>query len=374
MASSSDVTTTPGFELVTWILKRSSTPLTNPEVVSVAFTSANKVEVISPKSQVQVNNVLKTAINKVTKVEVKDKLPDLVKETENVDNEEKPEGNKIEELDKNEEEENKKEEEDPEKKEEDKEKKEEENKDKKEEVKEEEVVKEVVHKVQQGQVGKDDPECPSTFEIDNNLLNSDAGGGRVIASRIVLEATHLLFCRQWKFVASVRLPFGSAEVRDVLLFCRDSRILPGLGGHDSFAMIELQKPNLLRMYNVAEKVEADVKAAVAEHWPAGLTSKESEVINGGVKEYRLNETPWMKSEIEVTSGTEDGVAVTAKKTTLMTSQQNLVSRILLAMNKSELNMYARVTHESDMADQRTMLIFRQSNVTYSESLTLKLAG
>ena len=40
---------------------------------------------------------------------------------------------------------------------------------------------------------------------------------------------------------------------DVLFFCRDGRILPSLG-QQTFAMIELEGPNFVRLYNMKDRV------------------------------------------------------------------------------------------------------------------------
>ena len=85
VSSSSDLSVTPGFELVTWFLKRSSTPLTEAEVACIAFTEAGKLEIVSSKAQTQVSDVVKAAIAKVTPAQeedsAKEDLPDVVKET-----------------------------------------------------------------------------------------------------------------------------------------------------------------------------------------------------------------------------------------------------------------------------------------------------
>ena len=63
--STGDLTTTPGYELVTWILKKSSTPpLGDANVVAVTFDQ-EKVKVWSKKANIQVNNAIQRAINEV---------------------------------------------------------------------------------------------------------------------------------------------------------------------------------------------------------------------------------------------------------------------------------------------------------------------
>ena len=53
---------------------------------------------------------------------------------------------------------------------------------------------------------------------------------------------------------------------EVLYFCRDGRILPALG-QQSFAMIDLEQPNLLRLYNIDEEIRDALKSAVIRIQP-----------------------------------------------------------------------------------------------------------
>ena len=58
--ASSDMTVTPGFELVTWIFKKSSTPVSpnGHEIVSVVVKSPNRLEIVGPKDTAQVQLVM----------------------------------------------------------------------------------------------------------------------------------------------------------------------------------------------------------------------------------------------------------------------------------------------------------------------------
>lgn len=66
-------------------------------------------------------------------------------------------------------------------------------------------------------------EIPGAFDMDMNTLNGE--GGHVIKSKILLKLTHLLFCKQFKFLATASVPYGGDN--EVLFFSKDSRILPG---------------------------------------------------------------------------------------------------------------------------------------------------
>ncbi len=95
---------------------------------------------------------------------------------------------------------------------------------------------------------RDDPDCGPCFSM---------GSKHVDVARLVLEMTQLLFCRQWRLVATAKTPFGGQH--ETLFFCRDGRILPSLG-QKAFAMVELQKPDVVRMHCL----NADCAKAVAD--------------------------------------------------------------------------------------------------------------
>ncbi len=117
-----------------------------------------------------------------------------------------------------------------------------------------------------------------------------------------------------------------------------------------------------RLHRVSEDAEKDIRAAIVEHWPAGLESKEAEETLGGARQYRLLEDPWTRSR------RNDGT----KRP--MVAAQILASRVLLVLNRRELNLYARVCLRRGEPDQVTLLMFRQSNVAYTETLTIQPTG
>ena len=102
-----------------------------------------------------------------------------------------------------------------------------------------------------------------------------------------------------------------------------------------------------------------MRNVVLDYWSAGLESKEPS-DRRGAHEYRLLENPWTRRLLE--NGAPNMEA------------QMLVSKLFLALNKRQLNLYARVCLECHGIGQKTLLLFRQSNVTYSESLTIQLTG
>ncbi len=324
-----EMTVTSGCELFTWILKKSTTPLAEADVVAVAIANGDDsnnskitAEVVAPREQLQVNNVLKNAADSVSPPS---------------DGDDKKEN-------------------------EDGEKKDGENEDDK----------------RKSVLSKDDPECPPTVELHKSFASGDEGA--VLTSKLLLELSHLLFCRQWKLVATAPTPYSRHEV---LFFCRDSRILPALG-QEAFAMVALQKPDklryffftlmietlvfklnsyfsILRLHHVSEEAEKDIRAAIVDHWQAGLESKEADDLYGS-KQYRLLDDPWIRSR------RGDGT----KRP--MVAAQVLASKVLLVLNKRELNLYAKVCLRRGEEDQVTLLIFRQSNVAYTETLTIQPTG
>ena len=59
---------------------------------------------------------------------------------------------------------------------------------------------------------RDDPNCPNVFHVkelkavlddEDNQCNIET---KLLSSNLILEVVHLLFCRQWKFIAFSSLP------------------------------------------------------------------------------------------------------------------------------------------------------------------------
>jgi len=136
-------------------------------------------------------------------------------------------------------------------------------------------------------------------------------------------------------------------------------------------MIELQKPDKLRLFHVSEDGEKDLRSAVQDHWSPGLESKEAEELAAGAcREYRLLDAPWTSSR----SGQKSRLRGATNPKGQMVSAQLLASKILLALNGRGLNLYARVCLRRGEQAQSTLLMFRQSNVAYTQALTIQPTG
>ena len=56
---------------------------------------------------------------------------------------------------------------------------------------------------------RDDPNCPNVFHVKElkNQIDDDSNiDTKLLSSNLILEAIHLLFCRQWKLIAFSKLP------------------------------------------------------------------------------------------------------------------------------------------------------------------------
>ena len=151
-------------------------------------------------------------------------------------------------------------------------------------------------------------------------------------------------------------------------------------------MVELEKPDLLRLHNLSEDGEKEVMherqvrfeyhnelrkhalflqvmKALQDCWMPGLDSKEPEEVEGS-KQYKLLEDPWTATGRVL----DNGVKITS------VSAEAVVAKCMLGLNRCQLNLYGRVTLGRGKNDQRTLFVFRQTNVSFSETLTIKLTG
>lgn len=211
VVSSAEFSTTPGFELATWVVKKSGNGACGGEVTAVVFAPPNKVEVIGNKEQEEAANIIKEVMKDIMGKE--DEKPAVVEEKKEPE-EEKGEPAK-------EEGEEKKEEEAP--KEEEKKEGEEGGGDQKEGETKEEEKKPPGDDTTEAKDKTPAPPPPSlpysTFNIDMNKLNGESGN--VIKSKLVLDLCKKLFCSQWRLVASS--PMVYAGDQEVLFFCKDNR-------------------------------------------------------------------------------------------------------------------------------------------------------
>ena len=65
---------------------------------------------------------------------------------------------------------------------------------------------------------RDDPNCPNVFQVKElkKITNEDDSNieTKLLSSNLILEAIHLLFCRQWKLIAFSKLPLVSNETEE----------------------------------------------------------------------------------------------------------------------------------------------------------------
>ena len=181
--------------------------------------------------------------------------------------------------------------------------------------------------------------------------SSSAEKSKTFASSFILELSQLLFCRQWKLISSCNTPKGTK-----LFFCRDGRILPALG-QEKFSLIELQKPNTLLLFHVQEEVGQNIENIVKEVWTDGI---ESSKFDEEPKMFILKEDPWNK-----TCHGDDQ--------TYILRSQLLLTKLLLGLNKAELNVFASLSIKGAVGD-RALIILRQSNISYSNALVLQPKG
>jgi len=184
----------------------------------------------------------------------------------------------------------------------------------------------------------------------------------------------------------------------VYFFCKDGRILPALG-QQTFAMIEIEYPNLLRLHNASKEVSASIGDTLKDTgWlkPSSEDENECKIIEpqalhfnvlqyyGGYdvaneKEVVCNEN---NHRIQINLPTFQNIVQRTSKEAEQEKQlkaantQLLVGKLLLAMNKQGLNLYAttQLTCSTTNGSHRSQLIFRQSNVGYTQSLCLNLSG
>lgn len=65
---------------------------------------------------------------------------------------------------------------------------------------------------------RDDPNCPDVFhvkELKSQIAEEDSKiDTKLLSSNLILEAIHLLFCRQWKLIAFSKLPAISNKTEE----------------------------------------------------------------------------------------------------------------------------------------------------------------
>lgn len=189
---------------------------------------------------------------------------------------------------------------------------------------------------------------------------------------------------------------SNPDFADVYFFCKDGRILPALG-QQTFAMIEIECPNLIRLHNASREVSCSVGDTLNEAgWLRNINGegdcnrKEPKALKYNVLQYCCSKlkgndqySPWQTTRrqqqrsINLPFQNERSSKEVEEEQQLEVANAHLlVGKLLLAMNKQGLNLYAttRLTCSTSKGAHRSQLIFRQSNVGYSQSLCLNLSG
>ncbi|XP_040564906.1 uncharacterized protein [Lepeophtheirus salmonis] len=346
IVASTELTTTPNFELCTWIIKKCSTPLYNGEVSCLLFDCDNKIKILGTKSQIQINNVVRRAIDKKWPkgllCDSSDKVPVTLKKEESdskksnndmleeIDRELKASRDGLDQIDNGE--------------------------------PEHEKTPRPGSKSSFGKKYKtiqDDPDCPSEFELWGSPWRPTKDSERVQSRLLVIELIHSLFCRQWKLVTTCGNLLPSSS-HDTLFFCRDGRILPALGGEKGLSALELERPNVIRFYNV--NVESKLKSTIIESWSHGLSCKETiiEHESEDVKSLYCNDHPWKQNSCQTWESTSESRLLTQK--------------LIKTMSANNYNLYGSIRMNRHEGSQSSLIIFRQSNISFSESMCLHLSG
>ena len=148
---------------------------------------------------------------------------------------------------------------------------------------------------------------------------------------------------------------------EVLFFCRDGRILPALG-QQSFAMMDLEQPNTLRLFNMEDSLKEALKKTLSKCQPHLEHISDAQDFT----EFRWKYPVW--SHLIQDSETKEILLV--KECLAMAT----VCQLLMVMNRHEFNLYSASRLASHSDRQRSQLIFKQSNVAYSHCICLHLSG
>ena len=149
---------------------------------------------------------------------------------------------------------------------------------------------------------------------------------------------------------------------EVLFFCRDGRILPALG-QQSFAMMDLEQPNILRLFNMEDGLKEALKKTLSQCQP------HLEHISDAPD---FTELGWKHPVWSHTLPDSASKEILLVKECLAMAT---ICQLLMVMNRHEFNLYStsRLATKS-VNGQRSQLIFRQSNVAYSHCMCLHLSG
>ena len=190
---------------------------------------------------------------------------------------------------------------------------------------------------------------------------------------------------------------------EVYFFCKDGRILPALG-QQTFAMIEIEYPNILRLHNASKELSHSVGDLLKDSgWTKSTNEKDDSksmkpnILKYSILEYKsANDEPNESNNDQSTNNTNNRVQnnqsislpfqngrssqdLKLEEQLEAAKNQLLIGKLLLAMNQQGLNLYAttQLTNLESITSKnihRTQFIFRQSNVGYSQSMCLNLSG
>ena len=151
---------------------------------------------------------------------------------------------------------------------------------------------------------------------------------------------------------------------EVYFFCKDGRILPALG-QQTFAMIEIENPNILRLHNASKELSDSVGDILKESgWTTSINEKdESKSIKPNVLKYNIleyksaNDEPNESNNEQSTNDANNRVQsnrsislpfqngrssqdLKLEEQLEVAKNQLLIGKLLLAMNLEGLNLYA----------------------------------
>ena len=180
------------------------------------------------------------------------------------------------------------------------------------------------------------------------------------------------------------------DLSEVYFFCKDGRILPALG-QQTFAMIEIESPHLIRLHNATKELSSSMSNTLkTSGWLKG-DNKETEgekMLDYNVLEYS-NHDSIEKEPVNDQNNTNISLppllpfqnerSSSELKRERLLREANIhliIGKMFLAMNKQGLNVYATTQLSCSLTNgaNRRQLLFRQSNVEYSQALCLNLSG
>ena len=196
---------------------------------------------------------------------------------------------------------------------------------------------------------------------------------------------------------------NNLPMAEIYFLCRDGRILPALG-QQTFAMIEIEHPNMIRLHNASKELSESVADVLTE---SGWASSDNEsntskkikpnILRYNVLEYKRMDDNAKESINDQNTDNVDNRNANHQSISLpfqngrsskelkleeqleVAKNQLLIGKLLLAMNQQGLNLYAttQLTNCGSSTTNnvhRSQFIFRQSNVGYTQSMCLNLSG